>query len=171
MIELLLKRRSIRKYKNKKIEKESLDKILQAALLSPSSRGINPWEFVVVENESIIEELAKSKKHGSSFLENAPLVIAIIADNKKSDVCIEDASIAATIIQLQVETMGLGSCWVQIRNRYTKDNILSEDYVRKVLEIPSDYLVEALIGIGYKDEDKEPYTLDNLDYSKIHYKR
>jgi nitroreductase len=168
MLELLAKRRSIRKYKNIAIEKEKVNKLIKAALLAPSSRGIRPWEFIIVEDVDILNKLSKSKTNGSVFLSDAPLGIVIIADNTKSDVWVEDSSIASVIIQLQAEAMDLGSCWIQIRNRMHDDKVNSEEYIRGVLNIPQNYSVEAIISIGYPNESKKAYDESELKYDKIH---
>lgn len=169
MLDLLYKRRSIRKYQDKKVEKEKLDKILEAALLSPSSRGRRPWEFIVVDNKELIHKLSKSKLHGSAFLENAPLAIVILANDEITDVWVEDTSIAATIIQLQAESLGLGSCWVQIRNRLHNEEQSSDKYISSTFNLPKNIKVEAIIGIGYSDEKKDTYKKEDLIYDKISY--
>lgn len=169
MLELLYKRRSIRKYKDKEIEKEKIDKIIEAALLSPSGRRLRPWEFIIVNDKEKIEKLSDSKEHGSQLLKGAPLAIAVLADEKVCDTWIEDCSIACTFIQLEAEEQDLGSCWIQIRMRTDKENIISEDRVKNILDIPKNLRVEALIAIGYKDEEKKGYTKSDLDFSKISY--
>ncbi|MCC5911778.1 MAG: nitroreductase family protein, partial [Clostridiaceae bacterium] len=157
MLELLKKRRSIRKFKSQKIEKEKIDLLVKSALLSPSSKGIRPWEFVVITDEQVIEKLATAKEHGSVFIKNAPLAIVVLGDEGKNDVWIEDTSIASVIIQIMAESIGLGSCWVQIRERNHKPGVLAEDYVREVLSIPETRRVESIIAIGYPNEEKSPY--------------
>ncbi len=171
MIGLLLARRSTRKYLKQSVEREKVDKILTAGLLAPSSRGKKPWEFLVVDDVSVRYDLSKAKAHGSDFLKEAPVHIVVIADQNKSDVCIEDTSIAITCMQLEAERIGLGSCWVQIRLRSTKDGDSSEAYIRELLQIPDHYLVEAIIGIGYKGEQKEAYSKSDLLTDKIHFQQ
>lgn len=167
-INLLKKRRSIRVYKENKIEDAKINYILKSALLSPSSRSIQPWEFIVVKDEETINKLSRSKINGSDFIKASPLVIAVIADTNKSDVTVEDASIASVIIQLAAEELELGSCWIQIRKRVSKNNKSSEQYVREILEIPENYLVESLISIGYKAEELPEYNEEELPLDKIH---
>ena len=167
MLDLLYKRRSIRKYKSDKIEEEKIGKIVEAALLSPSGRNRRPWEFVFVTNEKSIKDLAHSKETGIQFVETAPLVIVVLGDENLAETWVEDTSIALTFIQLEAETLGLGSCWVQLRDRKTKDGENSETYVKRVLGIENKLRVEAIVSIGYPNEIKEPYTKDGLDYSKI----
>ncbi|SHJ71877.1 Nitroreductase [Anaerobranca californiensis DSM 14826] len=167
MLELLIKRRSIRKFKSDKIEADKLQTLIQAALLSPSSRNIRPWEFIVVENKETLYKLSKVKKHGSSFIKEAPLAIVILGDPNKSDVWIEDTSIAGIIIQLTAEKLGLGSCWVQIRNREHHLDYSAEKYIQKLLEIPEYFKITAVIAIGYPAEEKEPYDIAKLPYEKV----
>lgn len=169
-LDLLQKRRSTRRYKDIPVEDEKVDAILKAALLSPSSRSIRPWEFVVIKNKETIEKLSKAKTHGSSFIKEAPLLITVIADTNKSDVTVEDASIAALIIQLATEDLGLGSCWIQIRNR-ENNNGSAETYVKEVLGIPENYMVECIISIGYKNQNLPEYKDEEIQYEKIHEER
>lgn len=171
MLNTLIHRRSIRKYTDQKIEKDKLDTLIQAALLSPSSRGLRPWEFIVVQDKETLANLSKAKPHGGTFLKDSPLAIVVLGDSTKSDVWVEDASIASIIIQLTAEELGLGSCWVQIRNRKYDDNTTAESYLQNLLNIPEHIKVEAIISIGYPDEQKEPYELDDLPYSKIKYEK
>ena len=168
MIDLLKNRRSIRKFTEEKVSKEELEKILKAGLLAPSSMNKKPVEFVVIEDRQTILKLEKCKKFGTVPLKTAPLVICVISDSEISDVWVEDASIASVLIQLEVEKLGLGSTWIQLRNR-TCDEGNSEEVVRKVLSIPQKYGILSLIAIGHKDEDKKPYTDKDLDFSKVHY--
>lgn len=169
MLRLLLQRRSVRQFKGQKIEKEKIGKLLTAGLLAPSSRNRKPWEFIVVDDPDLLRELAMAKAHGSTFLKETPLAIVIIADIDTSDMCIEDTSIAASYIQLQAERLGLGSCWVQIRERQTGTGDCSQKYIRKLLSIPENYMVEAVLGVGYKDQDTTPKSLEDIDESKVHY--
>lgn len=167
MLELLMKRRTIRKYKQDKVPDEIKNNLIKAALLSPSSRKINPWEFVLVDDELYLEKLSNSKR-GATFLKNAPLGIVVLADETKSDVWVEDTSIATIIIQLTAESMGLGSCWIQIRNRMYNEKQTSEDYIRGILDIPENYRVEAIISVGFPDEEKEPHSEEDLQFEKVH---
>lgn len=168
MIGLLRKRRSIRKFKNIPVEKDKIDNLVKAALLSPSSRHINPWEFIVITQNDLIEKLSLSKEHGSAFLKNAPLAVVVCAKPDKSDVWVEDTSIASIIIQLEAENLGLGTCWVQIRNRKHNKNESSENYVKDLLNLPGCYSVESVIAVGYPAEEKSAYDLENLQYEKVY---
>ncbi|HEB30859.1 MAG TPA: NAD(P)H nitroreductase [Spirochaetes bacterium] len=167
MIEILKKRRSVRKYKKIEIEDEKIDLLVQAALLSPTSRNLQPWEFVAVTDRDILEKLSHSKEDGSGFLKNAPLGIVVTADPDKSDVWVEDASIASIIIQLTAESVGLSSCWIQIRKRMHNNSVTAEQYVRNILNIPENRDVESIIAVGYSDETARARTGKNLKYEKV----
>jgi len=166
--ELLKSRRSIRKYLPKAVEAEKIKKITTAVLMSPASKRANPWEFIVVQDRETLGKMAQCRPHGSKLLENAPLGIVVIADTTKSDVWIEDASIAALVIQLQAQDLGLGSCWVQVRAREKEEGVSAEDYIRQLLDIPTHYAVLNVVSIGYPDEDRKPYDEEKLAYAKIH---
>ncbi len=166
--ELVKTRRSIRKFLPEKVEAEKLDLILKAALMSPASKRTNGWEFWVVEQRETLEAMAECRPFGSKLLAGAPLAIVVAADPAKSDVWFEDASIAAIIIQLQAEDLGLGSCWVQVYNREKDDNTTAEQYIKNLLGIPEHLRVLNAIAIGYKDEERKPYDEAKLSYEKIH---
>ncbi len=170
-IDLVRKRRSIRRYQEREVEKEKIELIVEAALRSPSSRSLNPWEFVVVTDRELIKKLSKAKEHGSAFLKEAPLAIVVCADPERCDVWVEDCSIASIIIQLQAEDLGLGSCWVQIRKRMHDGKKTAEEYVKDALGIPENLVVESIIGIGYPSEQKQPHPFDSLQFEKVHYNR
>ena len=166
MLGILRIRRSIRRYKDKEIEPETIDLLKEAALRSPSSRDIKPWRFIFIIDNRLLVELSKAKEHGSSFLEGARLGVVVCADESKSDVWIEDCSIASIILQLAGQSLGLGSCWIQIRNRMYSSSLTSEDYVRGVLGLPKGIKVESMISFGYPDEEKLPVRKEDLDYDK-----
>ncbi|MCK5199570.1 MAG: nitroreductase family protein, partial [Spirochaetales bacterium] len=94
MIDLLLKRRSARKFTSQKVEPEKIEKLLQVALLSPTAKNLHSCEFIVIEDEKMIKKLAESKPHFADFLALAPLGIVIIGNTDTTDVWVEDASIA-----------------------------------------------------------------------------
>ncbi len=171
MLELLQQRRSVRSFEARPIEKEKVDILMEAALRSPSSRGRNPWELVFVTEPATLAALGQAKAHGSGFLAEAPLAVAVCADPAKCDVWVEDCAIAAIILQLTAESLGLGSCWAQIRLREHGDGVSAEDYVRKTLDLPEGYTVAAVLGIGYPQGRPAPHPKESLPSGKIHRER
>jgi nitroreductase len=165
---LIQKRRSIRRFKTQDIEAEKISALIGAALRSPTSRGFQPWEFIIITEKGLLEKLSRAKPHGSAFLKNAPLGIVVCAAPDISDVWIEDSSIASTYIQLAAESSGLGSCWIQIRGRMHDDTKSAEEYISELLHIPGNLKVEAIIALGYPDEEKSPHGKGELPYEKVH---
>jgi nitroreductase len=171
MIDILRERRSIRKYEKKAIHKESLEVLKEALLRCPSSRGINPWVFVFVDDPDLLRLLAQAKEQGSSFLKDAALGIVICGDETKSDVWVEDCSIASIVVQLTAQSLGLGSCWIQIRKRPHSLDMTAEGYIQGILGIPQHLKVESIISIGFAAESKKPIPQEKLELEKIRYNK
>ena len=167
MLDILRKRRSVRKYKTKKIEPELIEQLKEAAIRSPTSRNFRPWRFLFISDKGKLEALSRAKTSGSSFLKGASLGVVVCADENESDVWIEDCSIASIILQLTGQSLELGSCWIQIRNRVHSDVQTSEEYVKGVLGLPANMRVESIIAFGYPDEEKPPIPKTELEYNKI----
>jgi nitroreductase len=174
MIDLLRTRRSIRKYTKDRIDGSITSVLMEALLRSPSSRNINPWEFILVDDRELLSKLARTREHGSSHLQDAALGIVVVADSKRSDVWVEDCSIAAILVQITAHDLGLGSCWIQIRNRDHSPAMSAERYVQELLGLPEHVKVECMVSIGHPGETKKPVPASALDHTKIkrnHYSR
>ena len=148
LLSIFQQRHSIRKYTGAPIDDAALTQIIQAGLLSASSRSIRPWEFIVV-----------------------------IANAEVSDVWIEDSSIAMANMHLMADSLGIGSCWIQGRLRTATStdsgtaSITTEDYVRECLHFPEGYKLEAILALGMPAEEKTPAELSKLPFEKIHYEK
>ena len=164
---LIIGRHSTRKYTEEQISPEIVQKILQSALLAPSAKNGKSWEFVAVEDNNIIRQLSVCKDSGGAFLEGCALAIVVLGNKAITDIWVEDASIAATYIQLQAEDLNIGSCWCHIRDRYLGE-MSSEQYVRDMLGIPDNYGVLCIIGLGHKTLKSEPKDLSKLMWEKVH---
>lgn len=169
LLELLRKRRSIRRFADRPVEKEKIEKLVESMLRSPSSRSLNPWEFVVVTDPAKIGELGAAKVHGSSFMAKAPLAVVICADPQKCDVWVEDCSIATLLVHLAAADLGLGSCWVQVRMREHASGISAEDYVKQALGLDDQLVVEAMVAVGYSAEEKPGHPQSSLLYDRVRY--
>jgi nitroreductase len=165
--ELIEKRRSIRQFTNDAIEAAKIERLKEAALRAPSSRGSNHWEFVFVTDRALISTLSRAKPHGSAFLSNAALAIVVCADPAKSDVWVEDASIATIFIQLAAEALELGSCWIQVRKRMHNETTTAEAYIAEALSLPKHLAVESMVAVGYPAEKKAPHRRESLQDEKV----
>jgi nitroreductase len=160
-------RRSTRKFTKQQISPEKVQKVLQAALLAPTSKNCKSWEFVAVEDRQMLKQLSACKDVGSAFLEGCALAVVVAGDREMTDAWIEDASVAAICMQLQAEALGLGSCWCHVRNRFCGETE-SEQYVRDLLEIPDRFGVLCIIGLGVKERERTPNDLSELAWEKVH---
>ncbi len=166
--ELIKSRRSMRKFTDKELTQEEVVNLLKAALMAPTSKRSNPWQFIAIDDKETLEKLSHCKEHGAAFVADATLAIVVTADPLASAVWIEDASIASIMIQLQAEDLGLGSCWVQVRERFTAQGEPSNDYVHEILEIPLQLQVVSIIAIGHKGMERKPFNEENLQWEKVH---
>lgn len=167
MINLLRQRRSIRKYTTQKMEQEKLEILKEAILRSPSSKNINPWEFIFVEDPELIAKMKSCRPHGTTPLGTAPLAVVICADETLNDVWVEDCSIASILLQMTAQSLGLGSCWVQVRNRMHSDSITAEKYIQDLLNIPDHFRVLNIVTVGYPEKLREGKSVEELQFEKI----
>jgi len=143
-------RYSVRSFLKKGVEKEKLDKILEAANLAPSAGNLQAYEIVVVIKEDSKRKLASASSQ--DFVCEAPVVLVVLANESRSSLhygfrgklySINDASIAATYIQLAATALGLGSCWV---------GAFDDKIVAKIVNAPDYMKPIAILPIGYPKE-------------------
>lgn len=166
--ELLVRRHSIRRYTDQPIAAEDVKTILEAALLAPSSKSVRPWQFVLVEDRATLAKLSECKAAGGRPVAACSLAVVVCASTKKTDMYLEDMSIAAAFMHLQATALGLGSCWIQVRNRFAADGEDAETIVREILGIPEDMVVECIVTIGHPDEQRNPVDTAKLLWEKVH---
>lgn len=166
--ELLVRRHSIRKYTSEPIAAEDVKLILEAGLLAPTSKSSRSWQFIAVDDRAMLDRLAQCKPAGALPLSRCPLAIVVAGSPELSDPWVEDASIAAAYMQLQAEDLGIGSCWIQVRGRFTADGIPSEEYVQELLGIPETLPVLCIMTFGHKDEERRPVDTSKLCWEKVH---
>jgi nitroreductase len=167
VIDLVRKRRSIRAYTEEAVDSQTVDLLVEVLLRAPSSRGINPWEFIIIDDRDVLNQLATAKQHGSSFLKDAALGVVVVADSTKTDVWVEDCSIAAILVQMAAQSVGLGNCWIQIRNRQRSRDESSESYIQNLLGLPEHMKVECIVSIGHPGEKRRPLAASQLQYDKV----
>lgn len=158
----------MRKFTDEELTQDEVVALLKAALMSPSSKRSNCWQFVAVDDKETLRQLSFCKEAGSAFLADAALAVVVLADPLASDVWIEDASIASILIQLQAEDLGLGSCWVQVRERFTASGMPSGEYVQQLLDIPLQLQVVSVVAVGHKGMERKPFNEDHLQWEKVH---
>lgn len=166
--DLVQVRRSHRKFTDGEIDADAVRLILRAGLMSPTSKGLRAWQFVVVDDKTDIEKLSDAKDMGGQFLKGTPLCIVVLGDPVQNDCWVEDGSIAAISMQYQAEELGLGSCWVQMRGRGLSDGTSADTVIRGILDIPENYSVLCVLGIGHKADERKPQNEDKLKWENVH---
>lgn len=170
LFETFRKRRSVRNFTSKAVEKDKVQKLMEAALLIPSGHAYYPLQYIVIDDREVLDKLSGLRVEGTGkMLKSASLAIAIIGDTEKSNTWIEDASCAAENIYLASESLGLGSCWIQCRLRNAYEGKTTESFVKDVLGYPDNMQTECIMAIGYPENHAPARTSDELDFSKIHY--
>ena len=159
-LELIKSRQSDRKYSEKPVEQDKLERILEAGRLAPSACNAQPWKFIVVNDPDLVKhvaEAASAKLLGmNSFVARAPVVIVIVRETpnfsskvgstiKNKDYSLFDIGIATENICLQAKAEGIGSCII---------GWFDEKMLRKILSIPASRRIELLITLGYSLSDQ-----------------
>jgi len=168
--DLVQQRRSHRKFTQEPVSEEDLRTILRAALMAPTGKGLRKWRFAVTRNLERISRLSGVRPMGSQFVAGAPVVIAVLGEPAEHDTWVEDCSIAAVTMQYQIQDLGLGSCWCQVRGREsTEEGIWAEQKVREALMIDSRYSVLCLIALGHPADERKPQEEDSLKWEQVDY--
>lgn len=166
--DLIRQRRSMRKYTEEAVSGEQEKVLLKAALMAPSSKGTHSPEFIVVRDRDKLKALSACKTVGADFLADAAMAIVVMADPSVSDVWIEDASVAASFILLQAEDLGLGSCWIQVRERTSADGRSAAEVVRETLSVPVCKEPLCIVALGHKGMERKPQNEERLKWDKVH---
>ncbi len=167
LINLMQKRRSIRKYSGEKIEEGKIEKILQAGFLAPRSRAALSWEAVVVRNEEVLRKMVNCRVGTGQMLKSADCAIVMLGNPLISDVWIEDCVIALSNMHLAASSLGVGSCWIQGRNREAENGMTTEEYLRELLGFPEEYKLEAILSLGMPGENKDEHELVSFPAENI----
>lgn len=172
LLEMMKNRRSIRRYTGEPIPEEKLDLIIKAGLLAPSGRNIKPWELIVVRDKETLKKLSECRPHGSQIIAGADAAIVVIAEKSATDVWAEDCSITMAFMHLMADSIGVGSCWVQGRLRVApEEGVMAEDIVKKILDIPDNYYLEATLCLGMPAEHPVARKEEELPKDKVHYEK
>ena len=160
--ELIAKRRSVRKFTDREVPREVVDRILAEALSAPSARNTRTTRFLVVDDPVLVARMAEMRDYGSAFLKGAPLAVLVLGDTSASDLWRENAAISATVLQLACVDEGLASCWVHVNGRPRRkdapDGERAADYLRAFLPVPDGCEPLCAIALGYSDFSPAPRT-------------
>lgn len=166
--EVVSTRRSVRKFSDRKVEREVIDELLSVVAKAPSSRNSHSTHFMVVTNSDLLTKISTMRDYGSSFVKNAPAAIVVMGDREKSDLIDVNSAICATVLQLAITDMGLSSCWVHVAGRpqlqTEPEGAVAEELLRELLPISEMCSVLCVVALGYSDF--HPAPLPAYDYAQ-----
>ena len=155
LLDLILSRRSIRRYEDKDLPEEVLQQILEAGRQAPSAVNRQPFRFIVVNDHDLLKNLCDNLIN--RFVKRAPIVIVGCADVKSfltGKWAIVDTSIAMQNMVIAAWALGIGSCWIGGCN---------EKEIKKLLKIPDKWKFVALLTLGYPAEQPKPRRKRQLE--------
>lgn len=168
-IKAIMERRSVRAFKEEKIEKEDLMTILSAGLSGPSACNRRPWEMIVVDDREILSSLLKGKLEAKPLL-SAPVAIVVAANTEKAIrraplywTC--DASAATENMIIAAQSLSLGSLWLGVWPQEDKISL-----VRAALSLPENIVPYSILALGKSGDQGEPmWKKVGVEEEKIHW--
>ncbi len=165
-IEAILSRRSIRRYIRQQVPEEVIQELLEAGMSAPSSGNQQPWQFIIINDRKILDEIPRHHPYAQMLME-APLAIAVCGDlylEKNKGMWVQDCSAATENILIAAHAKGLGAVWLGVYPR--EERVLA---LRKLLVIPEHVIPLAVVAIGYPGEKKSPAK--RFSKTRIHYNK
>jgi nitroreductase len=165
-LDAIFTRRSIRKYADKKVSEETIQKLISAGMSAPTARNLRPWHFLAITERKILDDIPKIHPY-SQMLKEAPLAILVCGDktiNPEVGYIVEDCSAATQNILLAAHALGLGGVWLGV---WPKDERVKP--IEKMFSLPENIVPVALISIGYPNENKD--APDRYEPAKVHKNR
>jgi len=167
MLDLILSRRSIRKFTAEPVSEEIINDILEAAMSAPSAGNEQPWHFVVIRDRSKMEEILVHHPNALA-LKSAAAAILVCADKNSNkfeiDYWIQDFAAATENLLLAAHFLGLGAVWLGVYPREERCAAL-----KKVFGMPENIVPFSLVALGYPAEEKPPANRFRKD--RIHLER
>jgi len=165
-MEVILTRRSIRKYTAQPVSEGLVKEVLEAAMAAPSAGNEQPWQFVVLRNRQTMNEVPKIHPY-SQMIKEAPVAILVCGDlklEKHPGYWVQDCSAATENLLLAAWARGLGTVWLGV---YPREERVAG--LRKLLGLPEHIVPFALIPVGYPAESKP--RAERYDPAKVHLER
>jgi len=163
----IFERRSIRKYEDKPVTDDQVQKLLRAAMYAPSAGNEQPWHFIIIRDREVLNKIPEFHPH-TLMLKEAPLAIIVCADisNVKYDglFWIQDISASVQNILLQAESMGLGTCWCGV---YPREELVKG--VSEIINLPQHIKPVSIVAVGHPGEHREVRERFNPD--RVHYEK
>ena len=149
--ELVDRRRSTRRFTGEHVSDEEIERILDIAAQAPSSWGGHPVEYIVVRDQPTLRELARCKAMGAGPLAHGDAAIVPIVDTRNLELWVEDAAVASTYVLLAAEHVGVGACWIHMKDRRGHTRMADDD-IRALLGVPDHYGILNVMSLGVRKD-------------------
>lgn len=168
--EMAARRRSVRKFLDRAVEQGAVEEILRVTLTAPSSKNLRTTRIAVIRDAQTLEIVSKMRSRGSSFVAHAPVAFVVMGDDTQTDMWRENCAISATVLQFAAESLGLGSCWVQVAGRPHSeddpDGTTAGEYLRENIPGLPPFPALCVVAAGYPAERHKPHELE-IDRDKV----
>ena len=162
-LELLMTRRSVRRYTDEPVSDDQVEAILRAAMAAPSAGNEQPWHFVVVRDDQVMDAIMDVHPY-AGMLTEAPVCIAVLADmslEKYEGMWLQDCSAATQNILLAAHALGLGAVWLGVHPVQSR-----QEGIKRILGLPEGVECLSLVALGHPAE--QPGPADRYDESRVH---
>lgn len=164
-MEEIWKRRSIRKFKDQKVEPEKIDKLLRAAMQAPSAANQQAWEFIVVQEKETLSKITQASPYAKPA-QSSGVTFVILANKNELKIPTgweQDLGAAAQNLLLEAVHLGLGGVWLGVAtSKEVTENI------KNLFKLPEHVLPFALISVGYPQGQSNEFV-DRYKQEKVHY--
>ena len=169
---IMSQQQDCRTFSHREVNGDDVTLLLRAALLSLGSCDLSLCEFIVVDDRETLEKLSDAREQETVLLRDAALAVVVLGNDLSDNHWVEHGTIAAVSMQYQAEELGIGSCWMQIRDERLSDGTDSEQIVRGILDIPEDMRILCVVGFGQKEGEKEEkrgkWEEEDLKWENVH---
>lgn len=169
-LDAIFSRKSVRKFKDEKLSEEAIHTILKAGMSGPTCVNARDWSFIVVDDLTLLKQMADANGKPAKLLEKAPLAILICGDTSKAfkmanDYWIIDGAIAGQNMILAAQDLGIGSVWLG-----TYPQMERVQAQKELFNLPEDQIPHSIIAFGYPQEEKNE-NRDLYDQTVVHYNK
>ncbi|MFI3302688.1 MAG: nitroreductase family protein [Rikenellaceae bacterium] len=171
VLENIMTRSSVRSYTDQKIESEKIETLLKAGMAAPTGGNKQPWEFIVVTEREILDEIPEYAA-GAKMIRKAQTAIVVCGDTSRCmpgtlvEYWIQDCSAATENILLAAHAMGLGAVWCGAYPNNDQDRV---GKLKELFNLPESVYALSVIVLGYPDS--EPMPKNKWDEEKVHYNK
>ena len=166
-MEIIFNRRSVRKYQDRPIEAEKVDRLMRAAMQAPSATNQQPWEFIVIDDKETLAKLAEFSPYAKMLPGAALGVVVLEKQDMRAPLFTEqDLGAATQNLLLQAAYEGLGAVWMGVGRGTERETFLTE-----MFSLPQSVKPFAVIAIGYPEDENANKFVDRYEADRVHYNK